>query len=118
LTTLFITFGHHIISAKDMLHREAFRQKRGDSKAQQQPPPVAEENKTAEETVKDSRCPLPPNIENDLRAITKQAGLTHCEQLEKFVVQGIEFKKLENECAQLQANGIQNDKCKYVSSPK
>jgi hypothetical protein len=49
------------------------------------------------------------------RVIAKQAGLTHCEQLEKFVVQGIEFKKLEVECAQLNERGVMDDRCKYVN---
>jgi hypothetical protein len=90
-----------------MMHREVFRKR--DSQSQE------EDNKTAEETVKDSGCPLPPNTENDLRIIAKQAGLTKCEQLEKFVVQGIEFKKLEAECAQLNERGVRDDRCKYVN---
>lgn len=47
------------------------------------------DDKSVEEVVKESRCPLPPPIERDLRIIAKNAGLSHCEQLENFVVQGI-----------------------------
>ena len=92
-----------------MLHRDRVKRKRDN---QSQPP---EDEKTAEQTVKDSRCPLPPNVENDLRTIARQVGLTHCEQLEKFVVQGIEFKKLQAECAQAEAEGrVRDERCKYV----
>jgi hypothetical protein len=88
-----------------MLHREAFVKRKRDS--QSQPP---EDGKTADAAVKDSRCALPPPIENDLRIIAKNSGLTHCEQL---VVQGIEYKKLEAEC---QANENKtDDRCKYFN---
>jgi hypothetical protein len=75
---------------------------------------TASDDKTADETVIGERCPLPPNTENDLKMIARQLGVTKCEQLEKFVVQGIEFKKLEAECAQ----GVKDDRCKYISPPK
>jgi len=31
---------------------------------------------TAEQLVKESRCPLPPALENDIRVIAKNVGLT------------------------------------------
>ncbi|MGB6530138.1 MAG: hypothetical protein WBF33_18695 [Candidatus Nitrosopolaris sp.] len=95
-----------------MLHREAFRVRQ--RKQHNQDP---DNEITAEETVKDSRCPLQPTVENDLRIIARQAGLTHCEQLEKFVVQGIEFKKLQNECARAEGS-VRDERCKYVNPPK
>ena len=57
-------------------------------------------------------------VENDLRIIARGEGLTHCEQLEKFVVAGIEFKKLEAECAELNQRGVTDDRCKYVNTRK
>jgi len=58
---------------------------------------------------------LSKNLDNDLRVIARQAGLTKCEQLEKAVGEWAEVKKLKSECAQLQANGITEEKCKYFN---
>jgi hypothetical protein len=71
----------------------------------------SEDKTTADETVIGERCPLNKSLDNDLRIIAKNAGLTKCEQLEKFVVQGIEFKKLEAERAKTEAEGsVRDDK--------
>jgi hypothetical protein len=88
-----------------MLHRESFRKKQESQ---------TDDNRTAEEVVKDSRCPLPPTIENDLKVISRQTGVTHCELLEQFAVQGIELKKLEAECARQPEGSVRDEKCKYI----
>jgi hypothetical protein len=75
-----------------MLHREAFR------KSQSQPQPISNDT-TAEQLVKESRCPLPPPLENDIRVMAKNVGLTYCEQVEKALGEWTEYKKLESECA-------------------
>jgi len=42
------------------------------------------------------RHPLSKNLDNDLRVIARQAGLTKCEQLEKAVGKWVEVKKLKS----------------------
>jgi hypothetical protein len=70
-----------------------------------------EDEPSAAEVKRDSRCPLPPNIENDLRAIGTQQGLDHCELLEKIAGEYVEHKKLESDC---RSGNIADDRCKYI----
>jgi hypothetical protein len=82
---------------------------------------VVEEEKepTADEVTIDSRCPLTPSLDNDLRIIVKNNGLTKCEQVEKVLGEWTEYKKLESECiAQANAGVAQDDRCKGIKSSK
>jgi len=55
-----------------MLHREAFR-KRNEENPSQQTQPISNDT-TAEQLVKESRCPLQPPLENDIRVIAYIRG--------------------------------------------
>jgi hypothetical protein len=90
-----------------MLHR----QKRGqeDNKA-------AEESKTADEATVGDRCPLSKNLDNDLRAISTQAGLSKCELLEKVAGEYIEHKKEESDCL-TGTIAATDERCRYVKRP-
>ena len=45
-----------------------------------------------EQLVKESRCPLPPPLGNDIRIIAKQADLAYCEQVERHWENGLNIR--------------------------
>jgi hypothetical protein len=91
-----------------MLHR----QKRVDSQNQ------SSDDKTVEEATVGDRCAIPREIFNDISIIASAQKKNNCEVQIEALTEWTEAKKLQNECAQLEANGIQDDKCKYVIKPK
>lgn len=60
--------------------------------------------------IRDQRCPLRPEVEAPLRIAARNAGVSHCQLAEEFIVAGLATKQLEADCAQ----GIQDERCKYI----
>jgi hypothetical protein len=70
---------------------------------------------TADEAIKSERCAIPRQIYNEISTIASASKKTNCEVQIEVLREWTELKKLQNECAQPQAQGIRDDGCKYVS---
>lgn len=91
-----------------MLHREAFRKRKSSSQS-------PEDKTTADEAIKSERCAIPREIYNEISTIASALKKTNREVQIEVVREWTEVKKLQNECAQSQAQGIRDDRCKYVN---
>jgi hypothetical protein len=74
-----------------------------------------EDKTTADEAIKSERCATPRQIYNEISTIASASKKTNCEVQIEVLREWTELKKLQNECAQPQAQGIRDDGCKYVS---
>jgi hypothetical protein len=67
---------------------------------------------TADEAIKSERCAIPRQIYNEISTIASASKKTNCEVQIEVLREWTELK-LQNECAQPQAQGIRDDRCKY-----
>jgi hypothetical protein len=111
-----------------MLHRESFRKKQ-----ESQP-----DDKTVDEITQSERCAIPREIYNNITAIPqmKLSNRKGVQSLDRFIMkfgQLLQLRKrpiakyklkycengrslkLQNECAQLQVQGMRDDRCKYFN---
>ena len=72
-------------------------------------------NRTADEVTVGGRCAIPREIYNDIAVIASASKKTNCEIQIEVLREWTVLKKLENECAVSQAQGITNDRCRYIN---
>jgi hypothetical protein len=77
-----------------MMHREEFRKS---SQSQES------EDKTADEVTTSDRCAIPREIFNEVAVLASASKKTNCEVQVEVLRGWTELKKLQNECAQPQA---------------
>jgi hypothetical protein len=88
-----------------MMHREAFRRKRGESQQSQE-----SGDKTADEAIKNQRCAVPAEIFNDVAVLASASKKTNCEVQIEAIKYYANRQKLLSDCKTGEATG---EVCKY-----
>ncbi|MGA9154075.1 MAG: hypothetical protein WBZ36_26130 [Candidatus Nitrosopolaris sp.] len=59
---------------------------------------MAEDERTAEDVVRDERCAIPTNIQQDLRVLAKVSNKTLCEMTELAISEFVGRQKAKSDC--------------------
>lgn len=92
------------------MHRAIRKKQESPSQSQE-----SEDKTTANEAIKSERCAIPRETYNDISTIASALKKTNCEVQIEVLREWTEIKKLQNECAQAEAQGVRDDRCKNVN---